>query len=92
MFFLIHFHLDTLSSARHPRGPADVYAEKNMFDPYSETVLSSHSKIDKTKVLKTSGSLGQVKSIAAFCIKQLSALKTFLGLFIERSLKTGCTV
>ena len=27
-------------------------------------VLSSHSKIDKTKVLKTGGSLVQVKSIA----------------------------
>ena len=37
-----------------------------------EPVLSSHSKIDKTKVLKTSGSLVQVKNIAecstrAFC-------------------------
>ena len=35
-------------------------------------VLSSHSKIDKTKVLKTGGSLVQVESIAeciigAFC-------------------------
>ena len=36
------------------------------------TVLSDHSKIDKTKVLKTDGSLMQVESIAecslgAFC-------------------------
>ena len=37
-----------------------------------ESVLSGHSKIDKTKVLKTNGNLMKVKSIAecslgAFC-------------------------
>ena len=39
---------------------------------YSEPVSSGHSKIGKTKVLKTGGSLEQVESIAecsdrAFC-------------------------
>ena len=37
-------------------------------------VLSSHSKIDKTKILKTNGSLMKVESIAEFslltCIKR----------------------
>ena len=32
-----------------------------------EPVLSSHSKIDKTKILMTNGSLMKVESIAAFC-------------------------
>ena len=30
-------------------------------------VLSGHSKIDKTKSLKTNGSLMKVESIGAFC-------------------------
>ena len=39
---------------------------------YSNTCLKGHSKIDKTKVLKTNGSLIQVENIAecsleAFC-------------------------
>ena len=53
-------------------------------------VLNGHSKIDKTKVLKTSVILVQAKSIAECfehsailltCFKRLSVLKTFLGLF-----------
>ena len=34
---------------------------------YSETCVNSHSKIDKTKVLMTTGSLMKVKSIAECC-------------------------
>ena len=45
---------------------------KEKKDKYSKTCLSGHSKIDKTKVLKTIGSLMKVESIAecspkAFC-------------------------
>ena len=53
-------------------------------------VLSGHSKIDKTKVLKPCGSLMQVKvlqnaprehsAILLTCIKRLLVLKTFLFL------------
>ena len=55
-----------------------IFRERNTilfgnFNLYTvKPVLSGHSKIDKTEVLKTSGSLVQVKSIAecsnrAFC-------------------------
>ena len=65
-------------------------------------VLSGHSKIEETKVLKTSGSLVQVKSIAecssgAFCytfyLHQaiIGLEKIFLGLFLW-PLKTGFSV
>ena len=56
-------------------------------------VLRGHSKIDKTKVLKTGGSLVQVESIAecsirAFCntltcIKRISVLKTYFWVFFR---------
>ena len=52
-------------------------------------VLSCHSKLDKTNVLKTSGCLVLVKSIAECsaillaCIKQLSVLKTYVGVFLS---------
>ena len=65
-------------------------------------VLSSHSKIDKTKVLKTNGSLMGRKycrmlpfehsAILLTCIKQYSVLKTHFGLLFERPLKTGFTI
>ena len=41
-----------------------------------KSVLSSHSKIDKTKVLKTNGSLMKVESIAE--CSPLSILQCFL--------------
>ena len=62
-------------------------------------VLSGHSKIDKMKVLKTGGSLMQVKSIAECpgehsailftCIKWLSVMEI---LSFEWPFKTGLTV
>ena len=66
-------------------------------------VLSGHSKIDKTKVLKTNGSLMKVKSIAecskkAFCnsfdLHQaiISLMKPMFGLLFEWPLKIGFTV
>ena len=60
-------------------------------------VLSGHSKIDKTKVLKTNGSYMKVESIAecslgAFCnIFGLHSWKPIFGLFFEWLLKTGFT-
>ena len=67
-------------------------------------VLSDHSKIDKTKVLKTNGGLMKVKSIAecslgAFCntfdlhYAMIGLTKTCFGLLFEWPLKTGfyCT-
>ena len=49
-------------------------------------VLSCHSKIDKTKVLKTNGSLMKVKNIAkcSLSAKLLTILKTNFGLLFER--------
>ena len=65
-------------------------------------VLSSHSKIDKTKVLKTDGSLTQVKSIAecslgAFCntfdlYYAICHLKNIFWSSFEWPLKKGFTV
>ena len=51
---------------------AQKYKKDFIFFYTVKPVLSSHSKIDKTKVLKTNGSLMKVKSIAecslgAFC-------------------------
>ena len=71
--------------------------------PYTvEPVLSCHSKLGKTKVLYTNGSLMKVESIAECsrehsailmdCIKRKSVLKIILGLLFERPLKTGFTV
>ena len=58
-------------------------------------VLSGHSKIDKTKVLKTDASLMQVESIAECslwtCSKGSSVLKNNFWSF-EWLLKTGFTV
>ena len=42
-------------------------------------VLSGHSKIDKTKVLKTDGSLMQVKSIAECSLSILQYFWAALG-------------
>ena len=59
-------------------------------------VLSRHSKIDKTKVLKTNGSLMKVESIVE-CSNlpsvsyHLSLISLFLSIF-EWPLKTGFTV
>ena len=59
-------------------------------------VLIGHSKIDKTKVLKTNGSLMKVESIA-FC-NTFNLHKAIIGLenqclvFFEWPLKTGFTV
>ena len=52
-------------------GTFDSHTAKGLIHAV-KPVLSSHSKIDKTKVLKTDGSLMQVESIAecslgAFC-------------------------
>ena len=66
-------------------------------------VLSGHSKIDKTKVLKTNGSLMKVESIAecslgAFCntfdLHQaiIGLENPLFGLPFEWPLKTGFTV
>ena len=65
-------------------------------------VLSGHSKIDKTKALKTDGSLIQVESIAecslgAFCNtldmhQAIIGLKTQFLIFFEWPVKTGFTV
>ena len=66
-------------------------------------VLSDHSKIGKTKVLKTDYRLMQVKSIAECfplehsailltCIKRQLVLKPNFGLLSEVPLKTGFTV
>ena len=65
-------------------------------------VLSGHSKIDKTKILKTNGSLMQVENIAEcspWSIQQCfwpalsnnRSWKPIFGLLFERSLKTGFT-
>ena len=59
-------------------------------------VLNGHSKIDKTKVSKTNGSLMKDESTAKLlswtCIKQSSVLKPNFGLLCEWLLKTGFTV
>ena len=65
-------------------------------------VISSHSKIYKTKVLKTDGSLMQVLSFAVCskehfaihltCMKQYLVLKTNFWSFLGLLLKTGFTV
>ena len=49
-------------SRRIDEGGSDITVSNGTVKP----VLSSHSKIDKTKVLMTNGSLMKVKSIA-FC-------------------------
>ena len=65
---------------------------------YSKTVLSGHSKIDKTKILMTNGSLMKVESIVECsplersailltCIKRLSVLITNFGLFLSGRLR-----
>ena len=46
-----------------------------IFMIFFKLVLSGHSKIDKTKVLKTNGSLMQVKSIAQYSKKLNVGLK-----------------
>ena len=66
-------------------------------DSTVKPVLSGHSKIDKTKILKTGGSLFQDKSIAecstgAFCntfdlhLAIISLENIFLGLFCVAAL------
>ena len=65
-------------------------------------VLSGHSKIDKTKVLKTNGSLMKVKSIAECPLVTfwktfnlhyvIIVVKTKFGLLFEWLLKTDFTV
>ena len=71
------------------------------FVTYTEKpVLSCHSKIDKTKVLKTGGSLMQAESIEECSMsntfdmhyKPLLVLKTFFQPSFEWPLKTGFTV
>ena len=42
----------------------DVYSSTNLYKNTVKPVLSGHSKIDKTMVLKTNGSLMKVESIA----------------------------
>ena len=54
----IRFTLPTVLNPRYSSGIVNTV----------KPVLSGHSKIDKTKVLKTSGSLTKVESIAEFCI------------------------
>ena len=63
----------------------------------AKPVLSGHSKIDKTKALKTDGSLIQVKSIAEYCNtldmhQAIIGLKTQFLIFFEWPVKTGLTV
>ena len=65
-----------------------------MLENTVKPVLKFHSKIDKTKVRKTGGSLEHIKSIAdsailSTCIKRLSVLKTFYGSSFECLLQTG---
>ena len=63
-------------------------------------VLSGHSKIDKTKILMTSGCLFKVKrsaecshsAILLTCIKRLSVLIANFGLLFEWLLHKGFTV
>ena len=60
-------------------------------------VLNGHSKIDKTKILMTNGSLMKVESIAESaiiltCIKRLLVLKTNFCFFWEWLFYTGFTV
>ena len=62
-------------------------------------VLSGHSKIDKTKVLMTNGSLMKVESAAecehsvilSTCIKLTFFIKTYSWSSFEWPLKTGFT-
>ena len=49
--------------------PAYMVPQISKEDTVLETVLSSHSKIDKTKILLTNGSLMTVKSIAKLSSK-----------------------
>ena len=58
---------------------------------YSKPVLSGHSKIDKTKVLKTNGSLMKIESIAecslgAFC-NTLDLHEAIIGLLLSGHLR-----
>ena len=46
-------------------------------------VLSSGSKIDKKKVLKTGGSFLEHSAILLTCTKRLSVLKPFKDFFVE---------
>ena len=56
----------------HPKHMLKLMGKKNIYTFIVKTVVSSHSKIDKTNVLKTNGSIMMVESIAecslgAFC-------------------------
>ena len=58
-----------------------------------KAVLSGLSKLDKTKVFKSCGSLMREHSaVLLTCIKQLSNLKTISFVFFEWRLKTGFTI
>ena len=76
-----------------------LYADECTVKP----VVSGHSKIDKTKVLKTNGSLMKVESIAecslgAFCntfylhLAKIGLKKQYLVFFFEWPLKTDSTL
>ena len=62
-FETVHVHCTYKIEIVLEIGVAGVYLHVSTVKP----VLSGHSKIDKTKVLKTNGSLMKVESIAAFC-------------------------
>ena len=47
--------------------PCLVEEETQNTDSHNKTCLKGHSKIDKTKIIMTNGSLMQVKSSGAFC-------------------------
>ena len=72
-----YMYLDRLDRANSVNpdqtAPQLLAIQFTTFDMYSKPVLSSHSKRDKTKVLKPCSTLMQVKSTAecstgAFCI------------------------
>ena len=52
-----------------------------------KSVLSSHSKIDKTKVLKTNGSLMKVKSIADLHLAIIGIENQILVFFLSGRLR-----
>ena len=74
---ILYIHHQQLLAVGATKYSSPVYLNENVTSAlelgYSvKTVLGSHLKIDKTKVLKTNGSLMKVKSIAecshgAFC-------------------------
>ena len=59
---------------------------------YSKTCVKSHSKIDKTKILMTNGSLMKLNVILLTCIKQSLALNTIFWSFRGLPFYTGFTV